>query len=161
MKKNRFSTVLVAAGLFAAFGLSALCPQVAVAQDPHACIGASYIITNTDSTGAFVSRGVVALHGDHTLAVTDSGQGGPTYFFSSQLGSWSFDSKGDVVGRTIDFDFAPDNDTVRLDYNFKFEAGGKISGSVTILYFPQTADPLGSGGTPGGTITFTGYRINP
>jgi len=122
-------------------------------------LAGTYIITNTDSTGAFVSRGVITLNADRTLSVVDSGQGGPTYFFSSQLGTWSPSGQGGV-GRTIDFDFAPASDVARLDYTFAFGAG-TISGTMTIYYFPLTANPLGSGGTFGGTFNFTGYQVTP
>jgi hypothetical protein len=93
--------------------------------------------------------------------VIDSGQGGPTYFFSSQLGTWGFTQAG-LVGRTIDFDYpssAGGADVARLDYTFKFASKGSISGTITVYYFPLTADPLGSGGTSGGTFTFTGYLV--
>jgi len=30
-----------------------------------------------------------------------------------------------------------------------------------IYYFPLTANPLGSGGTFGGTFNFTGYQVTP
>ena len=63
------------------------------------------------------------------------------------------------MGRTVDFDFAPDHDVARLDFTFKFGPDGTISGTTTVTYFPQTANPLGSGGTPGGTFNFTGYLI--
>src|SRR5262249_27710943 len=64
-------------------------PPQSVAEDHSDFAGATYVITVTNAaTGSFASRGVVALQADGTLSVTDSGQGGPTFFFSSQLGSW-------------------------------------------------------------------------
>jgi hypothetical protein len=95
------------------------------------------------------------------LTVVDSGQGGPTFFFSSQQGTWGVSKTGAVTGRTVDFDFAPDNDLARLDWTFKLNGDGTISGTTSVYYFPQTANPLGSGGTFGGTFTFTGYLIKP
>ena len=162
MKHLRRQSAFLVAGLLACFSLVSIGSRVAVAQGPSLSIeGASYVITNVDSTGAFASRGVVTLHSDSTLSAIDSGQGGPTYYFSSQLGSWRVKEDGSVVGRTVDFDFSPDNETARLDYTFKFEANGMISGTIVLTYFPQTADPQGSGGTFGGTFTFTGSRIKP
>ena len=43
---------------------------------------ATYLITISNATGAFVSRVVITLHSDHTLSVIDSEQGGPTFFFT-------------------------------------------------------------------------------
>ena len=56
--------------------------------------GATYLITVKTAAGAFESRVVITLHGDHTLSAIDSDQGGPTFFFTSQLGAWGDDGKG-------------------------------------------------------------------
>jgi hypothetical protein len=159
MKHLRGWTALLASGLFACLSVIAFGPQAALAESP--LLAATYLITNVDSTGAFASRSTITLHPDHSLTAVDSGEGGPTFFFSSQQGTWGFGSGGAVIGRTVDFDFAPDNDVVRLDYTFKFNANGTVSGTTSIYYFPQTANPLGAGGTFGGTFTFTGYLIKP
>jgi hypothetical protein len=149
------------AALLLGLCLAAALPQHLAAQDEafNPGPGVAYIIKNVDSTGAFASRGAITFHADHTLSVTDSGQGGPVYFFSSQLGTWGVNRAGLVVGRTVDFDFTPDNDVARLDYKFKFGKDGSISGTISLSYFPQTANPFGPGGAPGGTFTFTGYAI--
>jgi hypothetical protein len=158
MKHLRGWRVLLLSGLLACLSLIVVSP-LAVAQE-GAGIASTYLITNLDSTGAFASRSTITLHPDHSLTVVDSGQGGPTYFFSSQQGTWGIGSGG-VVGRTVDFDFAPDTEVARLDWTFKFTATGMISGTATVYYYPQTANPFGSGGTSGGTFTFTGYPIKP
>jgi hypothetical protein len=159
MKHPRGWKVLLVSGLFACLGLVALYPLAAHAQG--LALSPTYLITNVDSTGAFASRSTVTFNADRSLTVVDSGQGGPTYYFSSQQGTWGVSKTGDVIGRTVDFDFAPDNDVARLDYTFKLGTDGTISGTTSIFYFPQTANPLGSGGTFGGTFTFTGYQIKP
>jgi len=156
MIRLRLSAALTSAALFACLSLPAVFPQEAAAQVP--IFGGTYIITNTDSTGAFASRGVITLHADRTLSVIDSGQGGP-FFFTSQQGTWGVNSKGALVGRTIDFDFPPNADVARLDYTFQFGANGSISGTVTLRTFPLTANPLDGGGTLVGTFTFTGYHV--
>ena len=76
------------------------------------------ISTVKTAAGAFESRVVITLHGDRTLSAIDAVQGGPTFFFTSQLGAWGEDGKGGVVGRTLDFDFPPNADVARLDYTF-------------------------------------------
>src|ERR1700758_590517 len=55
--------------------------------------GATYLITVKTAAGAFESRVVITLHGDRTLYAIDSDQGGPTFFFTSQLGAWREDGK--------------------------------------------------------------------
>ena len=159
MKNPRLSITLGAAVLLACFSPIALSAQQAAAPQKSPFLGASYIITNTDSTGAFASRGVITLHTDHTLSAIDSGQGGPTSFFTSQLGTWGTSSTGTLTGRTLDFDFPPNADVARLDYTFTLGSGGTISGTITLNTFPLTANPLGGGGTLVGTFTFTGYRV--
>ena len=96
-----------------------------------------------------MSRGVITLHRDRTISVTDSGQGGPTYLFSSQLGSWKPDGNGRIVARTIDFDFPPSPDVVaRVDFTLNFgEDPTHVTGTISVTYFPIEEDPLGSGGT--------------
>jgi len=124
--------------------------------------GATYLITVIDAAGAFVSRVVIALHGDRTLSAIDSDQGGPTFFFTSQLGAWGEDGKGGVVGRTLDFDFPPNADVARLDYTFTFNSDRTtVAGTITLTGFPLQGDPLDGGGTAEGTFTFTGTLVNP
>jgi hypothetical protein len=125
--------------------------------------GATYLITVSNATtGAFVSRVVITLHSDHTLSVIDSEQGGPTFFFTSQLGAWRHGDKGNVVGRTLDFDFPPSADVARLDYIFTFSAdGSQVTGTLTLTGFPLQGDPLDGGGTAEGQFTFSGKRVNP
>jgi hypothetical protein len=125
--------------------------------------GATYLITINDATtGAFASRGAITLHSDGTLSIIDSGQGGPTFFFSSQLGAWGYDSKRGVVGRTLDFDFPPSPDVARLDYTFTFSSKDtQVTGTITLTIFPLQGNPLDGGGTVEGQFTFTGTRVNP
>ncbi|CAL1242104.1 hypothetical protein [Candidatus Methylocalor cossyra] len=130
------------------------------AADPR---GGTYLLTIKDATtGAFASRGVITLHGDHTLSAIDSGQGGPDFFFSSQQGVWKPDSKGGAVGRTLDFNFPPSPGVARLDYTFQFGSDDKdVTGTITLTTFPLQGDPLGEGGTVVGTFTFDGKRVQP
>jgi hypothetical protein len=125
--------------------------------------GATYVTTVTNvATGAFASRGVITLHADYTLSVIDSGQGGPTFFFTSQLGSWTADDSGGVVGKTIDFDFPPNAAAARLDYTFKFsQEGSQVTGTITLTTFPLQGNPLDGGGTVVGHFTFVGNLVKP
>ena len=72
--------------LLACLGAVALHAPLAAADALSVLRGATYLITITDAQGAFASRAVITLHGDRALSAIDSGQGGPTFFFSSQLG---------------------------------------------------------------------------
>jgi hypothetical protein len=124
-------------------------------------IGASYLTTVKDSNGNFTSRGVITLHSDHTMSVIDSGQGGP-FFFTSQLGSWKWNAGAGIVARTIDFDFPPNADVVRLDYTISFaQNGSQVIGTITLTTFPLNGNPLDGGGTALGSFTFTGQLIQP
>jgi hypothetical protein len=163
MKHLRLPATLGAFGILAAIGSIALLNPHKVTADPEwVHNGATYVTTVTDSNGAFASRGVIALQADHTLSVTDSGQGGPSFFFSSQLGSWKPDGKGGLVGRTIDFDYPPNADVARVDYTINFGQGGKqVTGTITLTTFPLQANPLDGGGTVVGTFTFTGDVVTP
>jgi hypothetical protein len=157
MKQLRLRMAIVMSGVLTLVGLVAfLHPQHATADSPFN--GASYVTTITDSSGNFASRGVITLHTDHTLSVIDSGQGGPAFLFSSQLGSWEPNSKGGVAAKTIDFDF-PSAGIARLDYTINSNHDGSVSGTITLTSFPLQGNPLGGGGTVVGTFTFTGQPI--
>jgi hypothetical protein len=159
MAKFRPLSVIV---LLACLGAVALHTQQAAADSRNGFRGATYLITIKDATGAFASRGVITLHRDRTLSAIDSGQGGPTFFFTSQLGAWGHDGKGGVVGRTLDFDFPPSADVARLDYTFTFSSDGThVTGTIKLTSFPLQGNPLDGGGTVEGQFTFTGTLVTP
>jgi hypothetical protein len=148
--------------LLACLGTVALHAPQATADALSVFRGATYLITITDAQGAFASRTVMTLHADRTLSAIDSGQGGPTFFFTSQLGAWKADGKGGVVGRTLDFDFPPAPDVARLDYTFTFsDDGAQVKGTITLRSFPLQGNPLDGDGTVLGEFTFTGTRVTP
>jgi hypothetical protein len=99
MKNVRLSAALSAALMLTCLSLNLWPREVAAARQAPFLTG-TYIITNTDSGGAFVSRGLIAFNADHTLSVVDSKQG-VTPSFSNQLGTWGFSSTGILTGRTI------------------------------------------------------------
>src|SRR5215469_10869050 len=130
-------------------------------NDDQGASGASYLTTVKTSAGAFASRGVITLHADHTMSVIDSGEGGPAFLYSSQLGSWKPNSTGGIVARTIDFHF-PNVDVVRLDYTISFAQNRtQVTGKITLTSFPLQGDPLDGGGTVISTFTFAGQLIEP
>jgi hypothetical protein len=150
------------------FGLLAALGSVALLHAQNAgdqgSSGASYLTTVKNSSGNFASRGVITLHTDHTMSVIDSGQGGPTFFFTSQLGSWKWNPSpsGGIVARTIDFDFPPSADVARLDYTISFSSdGSNVTGTIRLTTFPLNGNPLDGGGTVTGTFTFAGELIQP
>jgi hypothetical protein len=163
MKHLRFWITLGVCTLLAAGPIASLRAQDNQGNEGNQSFqGASFITTVKDSNGIFASRSVIALHADHTMSVIDSGQGGPTFFFSSQLGSWKPGTTGGLVARTIDFDFPPNADIVRADYTISLAQDGKtISGTITLTSFPLLGNPLDGGGTVLGTFTFTGQLITP
>jgi hypothetical protein len=164
MKKHPCLSAALGLLSLACVGAVTLHPQKAAA-DPQGLFlhGASYLTTITNTaTGMFASRGVFTFHADSTMSAIDSGQGGPTFFFSSQLGSWKPDGEGGLIARTIDFDFPPNADVGRLDYTVKFSADGKqVSGTITFTTFPLQSNPLDGGGTVAGQFTFIGTLVTP
>jgi hypothetical protein len=152
----------------AAAWVALLHPYKATANDdnPGFGHGASYLTTVTDSNGSFRTRSVITLHADSMMAVVDADSGGPTYFFTSEFGSWRPDGKGGAVGRTIDFDFFvghpvyPNGDVARIDYTISFQHDG-IVGTHTVTIFSLQENPFGGGGINVGTFNFTGQLITP
>jgi hypothetical protein len=161
MTKFRLWGVIVLLAL-ASSGPAPLHAEQAAADSRSDFRGATYLITVKTTAGAFESRVVITLHGDRTLSAIDAVQGGPTFFFTSQLGAWDEDGKGGVVGRTLDFDFPPNADVARLDYTFTFNSDRTtVAGTIRLTSFPLQGDPLDGGGTAEGTFTFTGTLVNP
>ena len=159
MKQLRFHATFRLFSILAILGAVALLNPGKAAADSKD--GVSYVTTVKDSNGNFASRGVIALHADHTVSVIDSGQGGPAFLFTSQLGSWKSDGKNGVVAKTIDFDYPPNAAAARLDYTISFDGDGQVSGTITLTTFPLQANPLDGGGTVVGTFTFTGEAVKP
>ena len=161
MKHLRLWVTLGIFGLLAGVGLVAL-PHAQDAGDQEFG-GGSYLTTIEDSEGNFASRGVITLHADHTMSAIDSRQGGPTYLFSSQLGSWKPDGQGRIVARTIDFDFPQSPGyVVRADFTISFaQDHSQATGTITVTTFPLETNPFDGGGTVLGTFTFVGELINP
>jgi hypothetical protein len=98
------------------------------------------------------------------MSAIDSGQGGPAYYYSSQLGAWKPDGYRRVVARTIDFDLPPSPEVVaRLDFIIHFgEDFSQVAGAVIITYFPlETGNPLEGGGTVIANYTLAGELIRP
>src|SRR5215472_13101745 len=158
MTKHIRLLAVLALGLLAWFGWSALHPQKAAASDdPSGTFLTTIIVANT---GAFSSRSVITLHADHTMAVIDSGQGGPGIQFSSQQGAWATNSSGGVTARTLDFSF-PSAGIARVDYNITTINNAQVSGTITLTVFGLTDNPLDGGGTVVGSFNFTGTRVTP
>jgi hypothetical protein len=148
--------------LLACLGAVALHAPQATANSLSVFRGATYLTTITDAQGAFASRAVITLHGDRTLSAIDSGQGGPAFFFTSQLGAWKPDGKGGAVGRTLDFNFPPNANVARLDYTFTFSANDtQVTGTITLRSFQLQDDPLDEDGTVLGEFTFSGTLVTP
>src|SRR3982074_2131406 len=128
-----------------------LSPPHAIADPEESHNGATYLTTVKDSSGNFTTRTVLTLHADHTMSVVAADQGGPTFFFTSQLGSWKPDGKGGGVPKTIHFDypisFDPDHD--------------RVTGTEILTAFPLRGNPLDGGGTVLTTATFTGELVKP
>jgi len=128
-------------------------------NSPSGLPGGTYLTTITDAnTGAFASRSVITFYADHSLVSIDSGQGGPSAQFSSQMGAWATAPNAAVVARTLDFSF-PSAGIARVDYNFTTITKDQVSGTITLPVFPLTADPQGGGGTVVGNFNFTGVRV--
>jgi hypothetical protein len=139
-----------------------LIPPNATADDEERHNGATYLTTVRDSSGNFLTRTVLTLHADHTMSVVAADQGGPTFFFSSQLGSWKPDGKGGVIGKTIDFDYPPNADVARIDYTIRFDSDhDRATGTEILTVFPLQGNPLDGGGTLLTTATFTAELVKP
>ena len=132
--------------------------QAAASNDPSG----TFLVTITDATtGAFASRSVITLHSDGSVTVIDSGQEGGPVPFSSQSGSWTHAPGGVVKARTLDFSFPfATGGIARVDYTFDADVpGDQVQGSIVLTFFPPNGNPLGGGGTPGGTFNFSGTRV--
>jgi hypothetical protein len=160
MKRLILWIALGIVGLLAAAGSVAL--TRAQEGGERGLTAGSYVTTIKDSSGDFASRGVITLHADQTMSVTDSNQGGPSYFFSSQLGAWKADGHGGIVAKSIDFNYPPSPDVARLDYAMSFSPDHRqVQGTVTLMIFPLEGNPPSGEGTVLGSFTFTGELIEP
>ena len=163
MKQVRLWAAVGAFSLLAAVALSAL-PHAEEAGKPVFSGGSYLTIIKHDTE--FASRSVITLHADHTMLVADSAQQGPTNYFGSQLGGWKPAGNHRIAGRTIDFAYplSPNGPgVVRADYVINLAPDRRhVMGTITVTAFPlQDGNPLADDGTPIGTFTFEGDRIEP
>lgn len=151
--------LIIILGLLATVSSSAAWPE----RGSRGFTGATYLTTISakDSPGAFASRSVITLHADGTMSAIDSGQEGPTSFFSSQAGSWEPNGSRGIIGRTIDFSFLPGTPGIaRADYTMTFSNHGQVEGTITVTIFPlEDGNPIEGEGTSVGTFTFVGELI--
>ncbi len=125
--------------------------------------GGSYLMTITDSEGRFASRAVITLHADGTASAIDSGQGGPTFTFTSQQGSWKSNGSHGIVARTINFSYTPGlSGVARTEYEIRLAPDRRsLTGTVTVTMFPlETTDFDNALGTLG-PFPFVGHLITP
>ncbi len=152
-----------ALGIFGLLAGAAALPQARQPGDGDFG-GGSYLTTIEDSTGYFTSRSVITLHADRTMSGTDSGQGGPAYFFTSQRGSWRLEGRRRVVAKMIDFLSPPGGPGIaRVDYTIDFVNGyTQLTGTITLRVFPlDDGNPLHGEGDLIDTFSFVGELIKP
>ncbi len=162
MKHIRVWIALGIFGLLAAVGSAALLKAQGSAG--RGSMGGAYLITIEDSEGNLASRAVVTLHDDQTASAIDSGQGGPAFFFSSQLGSWKPYGSRSIVAKTISFRLPPSDPAIaRTDSIIHFtQDRDHVTGTVTLTLFPlEGGSPLEGEGTVVGTFRFVGELIKP
>lgn len=164
MKHMRPWVAIGAFSLLAAVALSAL-PRAKESGD-SGFHGGSYLTTIKDAGGNLSSRSVITLHADHTMLAVDSGQQGPTYYFSNQVGMWKPAGNHQIAARVIDFQF-PLNlggpGMARADYVISLAPGRRqMTGTITVRTFSlQDGNPLHDEGILVGTFAFEGEWIRP
>ncbi len=156
--------------LFAVFAIFAVLSTAALALAQGRQIGnrgfngGSYLCAIRDSNGDLMSRSVITLHDDQTLSVIDSGQEGPTLFFSSQLGSWKPAGNRTIIARAISFRFQPVSGVARTDSTLTFSKDrSQVTGTVTLTLFfpPEDQDSVEGEGEFIGTFSVAGELIEP
>ncbi len=105
--------------------------------------GGSYLTTIRDSEGNFASRSVITLHADHTMSAIDSGQGGPTFFFTSQRGSWKPNGSRRVAATAFDFPLPPNGPGIaRADYAMDVATDRRsVAGTSTFTFLGELITP--------------------
>ncbi len=162
MKAQRVWIALGISGFLVAV-VSVALPKTQGAADRGSVAGA-YLITIEDFEGNLMSRSVITLHEDQTVSAIDSGQGGPAFHFSSQLGSWKWEGNRRLVGRAISFRLPPDDPAIaRTDSVVEFTHNrDRVTGTVTLTLFAlEDGNPLDGEGTVFGTFRLVGELIKP
>ncbi|HET7215441.1 MAG TPA: hypothetical protein VFL79_17760 [Terriglobia bacterium] len=163
MKRMCVWGVVAACSLVVAFTWSTLARSQGAAEPVFS--GGSYLTAIKDQEGKIVSRFVITLHADHTVAAIDSGQDGPIYYFGSQLGDWKPAGKHQIVVRTINFAYwqGPNGaGVVRGDYVINLSPDRRhVTGTITVTDFPLDGNPNGDDGILIASVPFEGDRIEP
>ena len=159
MKQRRFLSAFAILAL-----LSAVIPAIPLLGEEAGSrhfSGGSYLCTIKAGEN-YASTAVITLHTDRTMSVTDSAQGGPDNYFSSQLGSWKPDGHRNIAAKAISFRFPPSAPAIaRTDFDIALTQGhSHIEGTIQLMLFSyEDPNPLEGEGTLIGTFNFRGELI--
>ena len=160
MKHPRLWTALALFALLAVVGSMAL-SRAGDAGDRGFSSG-SYLITNKDSGGNFFFCGVITLHADHTVSITDSAQGD---WYISSAASWAHGSRTPAAGslsKRSTLTTHPTRTSRAWNLSLSCRATASIRGTEIITLHPLDDEhALEDEGTFFGFFTITGELIKP
>jgi hypothetical protein len=169
VQQRRLPTLGTLSVLIIGLTLGFLNPQVTNAASrrcDHLVVG-TYLTTVTDADGNVMSRSILTLSGDGTLASIESNQDGLENVynpFSDAQGSWQCTGIQTFTATSLNFTLAgsmsPDRGIARTDYKATVDKETHaVEGTIKLRFFSMRANPLKDKVPAFATFSFTGQHI--
>lgn len=155
--RNNF--VVVAVWTVTLLPVAATTPPVAAASQACAhLLTGTYLTRIVDAQGSLLSRSILTFQAGGALLSIDSNQAGiPTQFnpFTANSGEWACSGRTSLIASTLSFTLpgseGPEPGLARSDFRLRIDPRTRtLEGSVELIFFPLTGDPLNGVGVSAG-----------
>ena len=165
--RNSFGRILAACGV-TLFAVAAATPPAAAAS--RACahlLAGTYLTQIVDAQGSLLSRSILNFQAGGSLLSLDSNQAGiPTQFnpFTPNTGEWACTGRTSLLASTLSFTLpgseGPEPGLARSDFNARIDPRSRdLEGTIELIFFPLTGDPLNGVGVSAGVFSFTAQPL--
>lgn len=165
--RNNFGRMLAPCGV-TLFAVAAATPPAAAASKACAhLLAGTYLTQIVDAQGSLLSRSILNFQAGGSLLSLDSNQAGiPTQFnpFTANSGEWACDGRNALIASTLSFTLpgseGPQPGLARSDFNARIDPRTRaLEGTIELIFFPLTGDPLNGVGVSAGVFTFTAQPL--
>lgn len=138
-------------------------PAPAASQACAHLVKGTYLTRIVDAQGNLLSRSIQNFQAGGSLLSLDSNQAGiPTQFnpFTANTGEWACTGRASLTASVLSFTLpgseGPEPGLARGNYDIRIDPRtGNLEGTIGLIFFPLTGDPLNGVGVSVGPFSFT------